>query len=607
MKTTIKLIIIGTMVLSLMLTGTAKTEAATITTTCNGGTTTSTINGRVLLNGSSTASVWFEWGPTTGLGNTTSRQTFSVDSNFSQPISGLRENTTYYYRALGSNDSGNETGDILSFTTVCTNTQELPTVDLRADDTTLDSGDSTNVRWTSSNADTCRGTDGRNGWSGNKNLSGTFYTGSLTTDTTYRITCTNEDGSVDDTITIRVNDEEEDRPTVNIYASPSSVNYNGSSTVTWNSSNADSCTANSGVNGWSGSKGLSGSFYTGNLTTTTTFNITCRNDAGSSTDSTTIGVISTPVVVNNLPTVAIYADNTNLAYNGATNIRWTTTNATSCFASGGSLGWAGQKSIGPAAFYTGSLTGARTYSITCSNDAGSNSDFVTVSVRGRVLGTTTVKALPSSYLLVTSSVDRNRPIVPTLDNTNPCPGDDVNYSITYQNVGNASLKNLVLRVDLPREVDYITSIPNPSTVSGQTLVFNLGTLNANAEGTVKIQVRVRNDAMPGANLNFPATLTYTDATGAMQSVSANVNASVCLPTVVVNNDNLNADANLSLGANVFGAGFLPTSILGWLLLLILILILVLLAKYLFGQSFEKRTVVMVDQYGNERTTTTSTH
>ncbi len=660
-----------------------------VTQTNNGGIvtdcTSATINGYLGLNGSESASVWFEWGPTQSLGRTTARQTFYSDSNFSQIITGLTEGTTYYYRAVGENDSGIEYGDIKNFTVNCptqnptvdltadsynvnnngtttvrwtsqnatsctasggvngwsgyksttgsfftgsltstttynitcsnsrgsandsvtitvngTNGGDEPTVDIRADDTSISSGDSTIIRWTSQNADYCTASNGRNGWSGSRNLSGSFNTRDLDSDTTYRITCTNNNGSANDSVTVRV-DDSQDEPTVRISANPTTVQYNGVSYVTWNSENADTCTANGGANGWSGNKNLSGSFYTGSLTYTTTFRITCRNDSGSADDSVTVNV-NNVVPVNNQPTVIIYADQTSLNYNGATNIRWSTTNATTCNASGGSIGWAGVKSIGPGSFYTGSLTSSRTYSITCSNEVGSSTDFVTVNVRGRVLGVTTTPTPRTSLLLVTSSVDRNRPIVPTLDNTNPCPGDEINYSLNYQNVGNGSITNLVLRLDLPMEVDYMYSSPNNPNRGGQTLIFNLGTLRANGEGTVTVRVRLRDNVPAGTSLNFPATLNYVDASGYPQSVNANVNANVCGITSNLNNNN-----NVTLGATVFGAGFLPTSIFGWLLLIILILILILLARYLFGQSFQRNTVVYAPPAPRRNNTANPTH
>ena len=302
--------------------------------------------------------------------------------------------------------------------------------------------------------------------------------------------------------------------------------------------------------------------------------------------------------VNNRPTVVLYADQASVAYNGTATVRWITTNAASCYASGGSTGWAGTKSIGPGSFYTGSLTGNRTYAITCSNSFGSANDSATVTVRGQT--TVNPTPAPTSLVLITSSVDRNQPIVPTIDNTRPRPGDEINYTVGYQNIGTGAITNLVLRIDLPYEADYLSSNPNNPTRSGQTFVFNLGTLRANGEGATTIKTRVRENIPAGTNLNFPAILSYTDPSNQPQSVSANVSAQVWSePENIVTPVNVNENENTSLGANVFGAGFLPTNLFGWLLLLVLILILVLLARYLFSPNqpfpFRKKTTTTTIQ------------
>jgi uncharacterized repeat protein (TIGR01451 family) len=302
-------------------------------------------------------------------------------------------------------------------------------------------------------------------------------------------------------------------------------------------------------------------------------------------------------VVNNQPTVVLYADETSVPYDGTATVRWITTNATSCTASGGSNGWAGTKSIGPGSFYTGSLTGSQTYMITCSNGYGSANDSVSISVHGQIPNNPTTK---TSLVLITSSIDRNQPIVPTIDNTRPHPGDQINYTVSYQNIGTGAITGLSLRLDLPSEVNYISSTPTNPTISGNTILFNLGTLKANGQGTVTVRVQVLDDVPAGTNLNFPATLSYVDPSGQPQSVSANVSAQVWSePTV--NNSNTSF-----LGANAFWAGFLPGNLLGWLLLLILILLLVFLVKYIYsGQvPFHKKTVTTLDQPSGKKTTTT---
>lgn len=68
-------------------------------------------------------------------------------------------------------------------------------------------------------------------------------------------------------------------PTVSISASPTSVTPGGSVTITWQSTNATSCAASGG---WSGGKQPSGTEAISNLTSTTTFTLTCTGPSGTS-------------------------------------------------------------------------------------------------------------------------------------------------------------------------------------------------------------------------------------------------------------------------------------------------------------------------------------
>ncbi|MCX6751849.1 MAG: fibronectin type III domain-containing protein, partial [Candidatus Nomurabacteria bacterium] len=112
MDTKTKLFIVGAITLLGIFAGGNIVSAQTVVTTCN----SATIYGTVTPNGNPT-SAWFEWGLTPSLGNSTTHQTFNSNSTFSQMISGLTENTTYYYRAMAQNNYGTATGDTKSFTT----------------------------------------------------------------------------------------------------------------------------------------------------------------------------------------------------------------------------------------------------------------------------------------------------------------------------------------------------------------------------------------------------------------------------------------------------------------------------------------------------------
>lgn len=78
-----------------------------------------TANGGVNPNGSQTTA-WFEYGTTQNLGNTTNQQTVgsgNTGTQFSNSLTGLSPNTTYYFRAAAQNSYGTTRGAIMSATT----------------------------------------------------------------------------------------------------------------------------------------------------------------------------------------------------------------------------------------------------------------------------------------------------------------------------------------------------------------------------------------------------------------------------------------------------------------------------------------------------------
>lgn len=512
--------------------------------------------------------------------------------------------TTFYINC------SNSAGSADASTTVGVAQQvQNPTVSIYASPSSVSYNGASTITWNSSNATTCYASGGANGWNGDRSISGTFYTGSLTGSTTFYINCTNSTGSANSSVTVSVdnyynynnnynyNYSYTSPASVSISADRTSVSYNESTTIRWYPNNATYCYGSNGSNSWAGVKGSTNanSFNTGPLPATTIYTITCSNNIGGSESKSVTVYVGNQTIVSNRPTVVVFTDQTSVSHNGTSTIRWITTNATSCYASGGSTGWEGVKNIGPGSFYTGSLTSSKTYTMTCRNNFGSATDSQTITVRGETV--TNPTPATASLVLVTSSVDRNQPIISSIDNTRPHPGDEINYTIGYQNIGTASITSLAMRIDLPSEVEFISSNPNNPTMSGQTLVFNLGTLKANGQDAVTVKVKVRDNTPLGINLYFPATLSYVSA-GQSQSVNSNVSAQVWSGEEAT-------DGNVSLGANVFGAGFLPTNLFGWLLLIILMLLLLLLVKYLLDTgafAFQGQNTIIADQHSSRKST-----
>ncbi len=77
------------------------------------------LNGSVHPNGELT-NVWFEWGETVSLGNSTLKQPLGNGTRFldySAVLSGLRPATTYFYRSIAENRFGKREGQIFNFLT----------------------------------------------------------------------------------------------------------------------------------------------------------------------------------------------------------------------------------------------------------------------------------------------------------------------------------------------------------------------------------------------------------------------------------------------------------------------------------------------------------
>jgi hypothetical protein len=170
--------------------------------------------------------------------------------------------------------------------------------------------------------------------------------------------------------------EGQSAPTVSLAASTTRVAPGGSSTLTWTSTNATSCTAsNVGAEGssWSGPKPTSGSDVRGPLTATATYSLACTGPGGTASQAVTITVTGGP----SAPTVSLTATPATINAGQSTTLAWSSTNATSCTASGG---WSGAQPL------TGELivltASTATYTLTCTGAGGSTARSVTVTVTG---------------------------------------------------------------------------------------------------------------------------------------------------------------------------------------------------------------------------------
>jgi YD repeat-containing protein len=167
--------------------------------------------------------------------------------------------------------------------------------------------------------------------------------------------------------------------TVSLSANPASIDYGASSTLTWSSTNATSCTIDQGI----GTVNPSGT-ATVSPTATTIYTITATGPGGTAFASTTITVTTPPPV----PTVSISASPASIQSGGSATLTWSSTNADSCSIDQG-IG-----TVSPSGSTTVAPTATTTYMITATG-AGST---VTANV--------TVTVLPASEFVVTVATSK---------------------------------------------------------------------------------------------------------------------------------------------------------------------------------------------------------
>lgn len=160
-------------------------------------------------------------------------------------------------------------------------------------------------------------------------------------------------------------------PTLIFSGSPLNITAGQSSALSWNSTDATTCTAS---NGWSGSKGLSGSENV-SPTATTTYSLSCNGAGGSVSKQVTIGVKAAGTSTPPTPTLTFTASPTSVNTGQQSTLSWSATNVTSCTASNG---WTGTKAVSGNQAVTVNAT--TTYALACSGAGGTVSKTVTVAV-----------------------------------------------------------------------------------------------------------------------------------------------------------------------------------------------------------------------------------
>ena len=244
-----------------------------------------------------------------------------------------------------------------------------PTVTIAVASKTIAYGSTGTVIWSSTNASSCTASGG---WSGTKATSGRFVTPALTQAVAYTISCKGKGGTRQASVTQLVQTPTAQPPVLTLTATPTSVAYQGSSVLAWTSTNTTSCTAS---NAWSGTQLTSGQVTLSGLLNTATYTLVCNGSGGSSTKSVTVNVAPN-VTPPAAPTVSLTASPASIASGASSVLNWSSTNTTSCTASGG---WTGTQALS-GSFATPALTATTSYTLTCTGASGTANQSATITV-----------------------------------------------------------------------------------------------------------------------------------------------------------------------------------------------------------------------------------
>lgn len=150
-------------------------------------------------------------------------------------------------------------------------------------------------------------------------------------------------------------------------------------------------------------------------------------------------------------------------------------------------------------------------------------------------------------------------------------GDTIDYTVFYKNISISKLTNPMVQVFIPEGITLINSSIGTYSKDDRILSVPIHDLEPNDEGTIYIQAEVDSIDSTLAQIVTTAVLIYTNPNGAQENAMA----------YVLNNP---GNSNLLGASAFFGGKILGMNLIGWLLLIIIILLLILLTRTYYSQK-----------------------
>ncbi len=435
------------------------------------------LNGTVNPNGGST-SVWFEWGQDSSLGNRTSTQTISgtYDQDVSEYISGLIPNRSYYFRVVASNSYGTDYGSTMSFYTNSSN------------------NNNNNYGY----APIARNAYATNVGQSFANLNATVNPNG--DDTTVSFEYGTSPSFFDRTTSYQSTGLSNYERSISIYVyglAPNTTYY---------------------------FRGIARNNFGVDYTDTGTFTTSYSNSYNDNNQYN-----SQPLVTTNSATF-IYQ--TFASLNGTVDTKNYSTDT--WFEWGETVNLGNMTSI--TAFSP--TTNVRQFSYVLTGLKSATTYYFRANARnayGTVYGSILSFTTPGNAVVTTPAPTYTAPVV-SAPSSNQLQmiltslashdtqrvGEDIIYKVLYRNSGRTSVRNAVLSIAIPKELEYQegSAIPDSTESDGSIIRYDLGRINAGSESTIALRLKVKDQSENPVKLM--ANLKYVNGNGVSETATTEI-------------------------------------------------------------------------------------
>ncbi len=151
------------------------------------------------------------------------------------------------------------------------------------------------------------------------------------------------------------------------------------------------------------------------------------------------------------------------------------------------------------------------------------------------------------------------------------------YLVTYQNLTNTTLRSLQIQVEIPPQLDFVSTTRGEYNKDSHSIFIGSTDLNASQGDSFRITVAAKKGLTRGDLIVASATASFMSPANGINDSSTDFDSDEYDPQTTGNGSKI-------IGSSSTG-GFLPTSLIGWLSLIFLIFLFIAALRWLwFGKK-----------------------